>query len=84
MSEREIEKSRLTIKRDNARIREIESWFRYEYVDRLNRIERFRYLGLPTEETRWDLENEAYEKENELRKLKGLEPLPELKFRELL
>lgn len=84
MSEREIEKSRLTIKRDNARIREIESWFRYEYVDRLNRIERFRYLGLPTKETRWDLENEAYEKENELRKLKGLEPLPELKFRELL
>lgn len=84
MQEREIDKSRMTMREDHTRIREIESWFRYEYVDRLNRIERFRYLGLPLPETRWDLENEAYEKENELRRLKGLSPLPELKFRDLL
>lgn len=84
MQEREIDKSRMTMRDDHTRIREIESWFRYEYVDRLNRIERFRYLGLPLPETRWDLEHEAYEKENELRTLKGLSPLPELKFRDLL
>ena len=84
MQEREIDKSRMTMREDHTRIREIESWFRYEYVDRLNRIERFRYLGLPLPETRWDLEHEAYEKENELRILKGLLPLPELKFRDLL
>lgn len=84
MREMEIDKSRVTKTVDYARIREIESWFRYEYVDRLNRIERFRYLGLPLPETRWELENEAYHKENEMRKLQGLEPLPELKYTELL
>jgi hypothetical protein len=84
MQEREIDKSRMTMRDDHTRIREIESWFRYEYVDRLNRIERFRYLGLPLPETRWDLEHEAYEKENELRRLKGISPLPELKFRDVL
>lgn len=84
MQERELDKSRITKTTDHTRIREIESWFRYEYVDRLNRIERFRYLGLPLPETRWDLENEAYVKENELRALKGLAPLPELKFKDLL
>ena len=70
MQEREIDKSRMTMRDDHTRIREIESWFRY--------------LGLPLPETRWDLEHEAYEKENELRILKGLSPLPELKFRDLL
>lgn len=84
MQEREIDNSRITIKRDNNRIREIESWFRFEYVDRLNRIARFQYLGLPLVESRWDLELEAYEKENELRQLKGLSKLPEIKFRDLL
>lgn len=84
MQERELESSRITIKQDNTRIRELENWFRFEYVDRLNRIERFRYLGLPLPETRWELENEAYDKENELRKLEGLSPLPEIKFRDLL
>lgn len=84
MQEREIEYSRITLKNDNARIREIETWFRHEYVDRLNRIARFQYLGLPLPESRWDLEIEAYEKENELRQLKGLSKLPEIKFRDLL
>jgi hypothetical protein len=84
MTEKELENSRLTIKRDNTRIREIETWFKFEYVDRLNRISRFQYLGLPLPESRWDLEMEAYEKENEMRQLKGLSPLPELKFRDLI
>lgn len=84
MQEREVEYSRVTIKKDTTRIREIETWFRFEYVDRLNRISRFQYLGLPLPESRWDLELEAYEKENELRQLKGLSKLPEIKFRDLL
>lgn len=84
MQERELENSRQTIKVDNTRIREIETWFRYEYIDRLNRIARFQYLGLPLPETRWELEIEAYDKENELRQLKGLSQLPEIKFRDLL
>jgi hypothetical protein len=84
MQEQEIEMSRMTIKPDNTRIRELESWFRYEYIDRLNRIARFQYLGLPLPETRWELEIEAYDKENELRQLKGLSSLPEILFRDLI
>lgn len=80
----EVEKSKVTLTRDNTKIREIEMWFRYEYMDRLNRIARHQYLGLPLPESRWDLEVEAYEKEQKLRQLKGLSPLPELKFRDLL
>lgn len=79
----EVEKSKITLSPDMMRIREIEMWFRYDYIDRLTRIMRHQYLGLPSE-SRWDLEVEAYEKENELRQLKGLSLLPELKFRELL
>jgi hypothetical protein len=84
MQETEIEMTRTNQKSDNTRIREIETWFRYEYIDRLNRIERYKYLGLPLVETRWELEIEAYDKENELRQLKGLSALPEIKFRDLL
>ena len=84
MQERELENSRKTIKKDNTRIRELENWFRYDYIDRLNRIARFQYLGLPLPESRWTLEIEAYDKENELRELQGLPKLPEIKFRDLL
>lgn len=80
----EIEKSKVTISRDVTKIREIEAWFEYEYTTRLNRILRHQYLGLPAPESRWDLEVEAYNKDNELRKLKGQPPLPELKFIDLL
>lgn len=84
MQEKEIEMTRMTVKPDNSRIREIEAWFRYDYIDRLNRIERYKYLGLPLVESRWELEIEAYDKENELRQLKGMPQLPEIKFRDLL
>lgn len=84
MQEQEIEMTRAFDKEDVSRIREIEAWFRYEYPDRLNRIARFQYLGLPQQESRWNLELEAYEKENELRQLKGLPALPEIPFRDLL
>lgn len=84
MNMREVEKSKITLTPDTSKIREIESWFRYEYIDRLNRIMRHQYLGLPLPESRWSLELEAYEKENELRQLKGMPELPEIKFRDLL
>lgn len=85
MYENELETSRKTISNVNIRrIEEIERWFRFEYPSRLNTIERYRFLGLPLPETRWSLEHEAYDKENELRRLKGLEPLPELKYKNIL
>lgn len=61
----------------------LERWFKYEYPKRLNTIARYSYLGLPLPETRYELELEAYEKENMLRKLNGLEPLPKLKNKDL-
>lgn len=85
MYENELELSRKTVNNLNIRrIEELERWFRFEYPSRLNTIERYRYLGLPSNETRWSLEHEAYERENELRQLKGLSPLPELKYRDIL
>jgi hypothetical protein len=84
MQEIELETSRQTPEIDKTRIRELETWFRFDYVERLNRIARCQYLGLPLPESRWTLELEAYEKENELRKLQGLPELPEIKFSNLL
>jgi DNA-binding transcriptional MerR regulator len=84
MYEREIEMTRTTLVPDNTRIRELEYWLKNEYIERLSRIERFRYLGLPLPETRWSLECEAYEKENELRRLQGLPELPQIKLRDLI
>jgi len=65
------------------RINELEKWFAHEYVSRLNTINRYTYLGLPLPETRYALEMEAYKKENELRALKGQEPLPESKLKKI-
>lgn len=80
MIERELESSRITISSvDPKKIEKLEQWFRYEYVERLNKINRYVYLGLQPPETRYALELEAYEKENELRELRGLEKLPPLK-----
>lgn len=78
--------SRRTSKRnvDFQRINELEKWFRFDYVERLNKLNRYTYLGLPLEETRYALEKEAYEKENELRVLKGEKPLPPTKFRKII
>jgi len=68
---------------DVKRIDELEKWFAREYVSRLNTINRYTYLGLPLPETRYALEMEAYHKENELRALKGQEPLPESKLKKI-
>lgn len=62
----------------------LEDWFRRTYVARLNRINRYQYLGLPLPESRYELELEAYEKEQKLRQLKGESSLPEIKNKNLL
>lgn len=85
MIENELETSRTTANPLNVRrIEELEKWFRFEYPARLLKAERYAYLGLPMTETRWDIETEAYEKENELKILRGEEPLPVLKYTNLL
>lgn len=84
MVEFELETSRTTIsKQDTKRIDALERWFRFEYPARLMKISRYQYLGLPCDETKYAVEMEAYDKENELRKLKGLKPLPQIKFKDL-
>ena len=71
MKENELETSRLVSTVDVERIDELLRWFRFEYPSRLNTLNRYLYLGLKTPETRYELELEAYNKENELRLLKG-------------
>ena len=86
MREFELNTSRETII-DHAAIKrtdELEKWFRFEYPARLNKINTYSYLGLKCDETRWDLEIEAYNKENELRIIEGKEPLPEIKYKSIL
>ena len=69
---------------DYNRIQELENWRACEYPRRLNTINQYKYWGFAPPETRYELEKEAYEKEQELRKLKGLKPLPELKISKIL
>lgn len=70
--------------RNSERIKQLENWFRFEYVARLNKINRYSYWNIKCDDSRYALEKEAFEKENELRKLKGLELLPEPKLNKLL
>jgi hypothetical protein len=67
MIENELEASRTTETSLNVRrIEEIEKWFRIEYPARLLKAERYYYLGIPAEETRLDVEKEAYDKERDI------------------
>lgn len=84
MIENELENTRITQTKDLDRIEQLKLWFRYEYPKRLLTVNRYAYLGLPLPETRYTVELEAYNKENELRALEGREPLPELRFKELI
>lgn len=84
MRESELETKRKVIYNDNTkRIDELEKWFMFEYPIRLNKIARYTYLGIKGNETRYALEIEAYDKENELRLLRGEELLPPLKLKDL-
>lgn len=64
----------------NAEIEALKKWFRTEYRDKLDTLNRDKYLGLPMRISRYSLEMEAYEKENRLRELLGEDKLPEPKF----
>ena len=64
----------------NAEIEIIKKWFRTEYRDKWDTLNRDKYLGLPMRISRYSLEMEAYEKENRLRELMGEPKLPEPKF----
>ena len=72
------------IENHSKEIARLEDWFRINYVSRLNKINRYQYLGLPLPESRYELELEAYEKEQELRKLRGESSLPDIKNKNLL
>lgn len=60
------------------RISELEKWFLGEYLLRLEHIRRCKYLGLTPDESEYDLQVEAYNKEQELRELQGKEKLPDI------
>lgn len=84
MSENELDTGRTTITKNTKRINELVSWFRFEYPERLMKINRYAYLGLNLPETRYALEVEAYDKENELRELRGEAKLPPMKITNIL
>jgi hypothetical protein len=85
VSEYEVDNKRTVVDTtDYKRIEELEKWFRYEYRSRLDAVNRYNYLGIPCVESRYTIEIEAYEKEQELRQLKGLAPLPEIKYTKLI
>lgn len=83
MIENELETSRKIDLTNYKRIEELERWFRTDYIYRRMTIERYNYLGLKSRESRYDLELEAYDKENELRQLQGRPLLSEIKFRDI-
>lgn len=81
MSEKEMSTKKVVIWEDVSRIVDLERWFRTTYVERKMKITRYNYLKIPLEDDNlYSLEVEAYSKEQLLRKLKGLEPLPEIKI----
>lgn len=60
------------------RIKELENWFAKEYIFRLEHIRRCNYFNIPSDETMYSLQKEAYEKEQEYRALIGKKPLKDL------
>lgn len=68
----------------NQEILLLRQWFTTEYRDKLDMINRDKYLGLPVRLSRYALEMEAYEKENRLRELEGKNPLPAPKFTNII
>ena len=84
MVENELEATRKIVRVDRSKELELEKWFKEVYPYWRNRIEMYAYWGLKAEKTRYELEMEAYQKENELRQLRGLDKLPPLKIVDLL
>ena len=61
-----------------VRIRELEKWFTKEYIIRLEHVRRCNYFNIKADESMYDLQKEAYEKEQEYRALIGKKPLNEI------
>lgn len=62
-----------------VKLAELEKWLYVEYPKRLQHILRCNYLGITPDESRYELELEAYHKEQEIRKILGKKPLDEIK-----
>ena len=60
-------------------LEELEKWLYEEYPKRLLHIMRCNYLGVTPDESRYELEIEAYKKEQRMRKILGKKPLNEIK-----
>lgn len=67
----------------NKQIADINRWFSTEYVRRKALIEIAKFYNYTPVDTLADLYNEAYDKENQLRKLLNLEALPEKKLKDI-
>lgn len=65
-------------------VKNIKAWLRDEYPLLLAIYGNSKYLNLPVERTRYDIEIEAYQKRQRLNELEGNEPLPELKINNIL
>lgn len=61
-----------------VRALELEKWFTGEYLIRLEHIRRCNFFNIPSDETMYDLQKEAYDKEQEYRILKGKQPLEKI------
>lgn len=77
---RKVEFETLNIKRK----RELEHFLYVEYPRRYFHIVRCVHLGVEPDETLFNLDREAYFKEQEYRKIIGKKPLQELKNKKIL
>ena len=66
------------------RIEELRNWFAYEYINRLHHIQRCNFLGIKPDESEFALQKEAYDREQELRLLLSIEPLDEIKYKDII
>lgn len=80
-NERRITKDDIKLKK----ISELERWFKTEYIYQNLELRRKLYLGVSqVDKTLYALEVEAHNKEQELRRLKGIKPLPEIKVNKII
>lgn len=69
---------------DTRRVRELEYFLFTDYPRRLDHIQRCVYLGITPDEKLYDLQTEAYIKEQEYRLLTGKKPLEEIKTKKII
>lgn len=78
-------KSRDLVKESiDLEIKNLKAWLRNEYLISKAIYDNNKYLNLPNERTKYDIELEAYHKRQRLNELEGKEPLPELKLNNIL